>query len=331
MTRWQRYVAFWNEKESPDALALLRITLGLAFAGNILEQMIRGDVIEFYAEIAHGGIFGFQYNTSLYSLFHYVPTSRGWVWGVVLAQLLASLTFTVGLFTRLSAIALFVTQMTLFDRMTLFRFGADEVYRVASYLMVLAPMGASFSLDAAWRGKGRAEVGKWARRLFMAQLAIIYVRTGVVKLGSTWSIMGDWAAVYLSVNLPGIARWPGDWAASRLVYPMTQLGTFVFSWWEFTFFLLPINQFLRRKPAQKRARKQFVRRALARFDLRPLYLGLGMCMHLGIFISMDIGLFAIVMWSLYPAYILPQEARRALTVLFGWVRSPRRDEVPAEG
>jgi hypothetical protein len=326
MTRWQRYVAFWNEKESPDALALLRITLGLAFAGNILEQMIRGDIIEFYAEIAHGGVFGFQYNTLRYSLFQYVPLTRGWVWGVVLAQLLASLTFTVGLFTRLSAIALFVTQVTLFDRMVLFRFGADEVYRVATYLMVLAPMGASFSLDAAWRGKGRSEVGKWARRLFMAQLAIIYVRTGAVKLGSTWSIMGDWAAVYLSVNLPGIARWPGDWAASRLIYPITQIGTFVFSWWEFTFFLLPLNQFLRRK----RARKGLIRRALARFDLRPVYLGLGLCMHLGILVIMDIGLFAIVMWSLYPAYIKPEEARRVLSVLFGWVRSPRRsNEVTA--
>ncbi|HMJ14936.1 MAG TPA: hypothetical protein VK524_26165 [Polyangiaceae bacterium] len=321
MTRWQRYVAFWNEKEAPDALALLRITLGLSFSANLLEQIIRGDVIEFYAEIAHGGIFGFQYNSYPYSLFQYVPMSSGWVWGLVLLQLFASLTFTVGLFTRLSGIAIFVTQLAFFDRMTLFRFGADEVYRVAAYLMMLAPMGAAFSLDAAWRGKGRAEVGKWARRLFMAQLAIIYVRTGVVKLGSTWSIMGDWAAVYLSVNLPGIARWNGDWAAHALVYPLTQMGTFVFSWWEFTWFLLLINQFLRRKNAHK----GIVKRALARFDLRPVYLGLGLCMHLGILIIMDIGLFAIVMWSLYPAYIRPEEARRVLALLFGWVGAGRRE------
>jgi hypothetical protein len=313
MTRWQRYVAFWNEKESPEALALLRITLGLAFAFNLLEQILFGNVLEFYAAIEHGGVFGFDYNTSPYSLFQYVPLTQGWVWGCVLGQLLASLTFTLGLYTRLSALVIFAMQMTLFDRMALFRFGADEVYRVAAFLMVIAPMGAAFSLDASLRGKGRQEIGKWARRLFMAQLAIIYVRTGVVKLGSSWSMMGDWAAVYLSVNLPGIARWNGDWAA--YVYPLTQLGTFVFSWWEVTFFLLPLNQFLR----HTRPPKRWLGRALARFDLRPIYLGLGLCMHGGIFVVMNIGLFAVVMWSLYPAYFMPHEARRILTFVTRWL------------
>ena len=38
-SRWQRYVAFWNEQEAPDALALLRITFGLAFVANVVEQI----------------------------------------------------------------------------------------------------------------------------------------------------------------------------------------------------------------------------------------------------------------------------------------------------
>lgn len=314
MTRWQRYVAFWNEKEAPDALALLRITFGLAMAANLLEQLIFGNVLELYAEIGHGGIFGFEFNTFPYTLFHWVPMTERWVYGLVFLQLAASLALAVGLFSNVSAFVVFALQMTLFDRMTLWRFSADEVYRVACYLMVITPIGAAWSLDASLRGKGKAEIGKWARRLFMAQLAIIYTRTGVVKLGSSWSFMDNWSAIYLSMNLPGISRWNGDWAAH--VFPLTQLGTFVFSWWEVTFFILPINQYLRRKSEHRR----FLARALARYDLRPIYLSLGLCMHLGIFISMDIGLFSVVMWSLYPSYFLPEESRRILQKVTGWFR-----------
>jgi hypothetical protein len=306
MSRWRRYVAFWNETEAPDALALLRITYGLAMFANVLEQIVLGDVLEFYAEVPYGGIFGFEFNTLRYSLFQYVPMTAEWVWSLVILQLLAALTLTLGLFSRLSAFLVFILQVTFFDRMVMFRFSSDEVYRVAAYLMLIAPVGAAWSLDAAFRGKGKSEIGKWARRLFMVQLAIIYTRTGIVKLGSSWSMMDDWSAVYLSVNLPGIARWNGDWAAK--VYPLTQLGTFIFSWWEVTFFLLPINQYLRQKTEHER----WLGRALARFDLRWIYLPLGLCMHGGILLTMNIGLFSVVMWSLYPAYFQPHEARAIL-------------------
>jgi hypothetical protein len=317
LSRWQRYVAFWNEQEAPHALALLRITFGMALVVNVLEQAIFGDVLELYADIAHGGIFGFDYNDFPYSIFQYLPRTAGWIWGLIILQFLASITLTLGLFSNFSALIVLILQISFYDRMVLFRFSADEVYRVACYLLLISPIGAAFSLDAAWRGKGKAQIGKWARRMFMLQIAIIYSRTGLVKLGSSWSFMDGWSALYLSLNLPGVNRWNGDWAA--YVYPLTQIGTFVVSWWELTFFLLPINQFLREKSAHKRA----LARLLARHDLRLVYLGFGFCMHLGILITMNIGMFAPVMWALYPAYLKPHEARLVLQKVFGWLGTNR--------
>ena len=315
-SRWQRYIAFWNEQEAPDALALLRITFGLAFVGNVLEQILFGNVLELYADIPAGGIFGFE-KSFPYTVFQFVPLTTGWIWALVILQLLASVTLTLGLFSNISALIVLILQISFFDRMVLFRFSADEVYRVACYLMLISPIGAAWSLDAAWRGKGRARIGKWARRMFMLQLAVIYSRTGIVKLGSSWSFMDGWSAIWLSLNLPGVNRWSGDWAAK--FYPLTQVATFLVSWWEVSFFLLPLNQYLRQRPRRKRA----LARLLARYDLRPLYLGFGFCMHLGIMITMNIGMFAPVMWSLYPAYLKPDESRRVLQKLLGWAGARR--------
>ena len=162
-----------------------------------------------------------------------------------------------------------------------------------------------------------------ARRLFIAQLTIVYVATGVMKAGSTWSVMDGWSALYLALNLPGIARWPGDWAA--WVYPLTQVGTFVSKWWEITFFLVPLNLFLRRRPNASVPRRGRLRRLLARWDLRLPYLGLGLVMHLSLTVLLDLGLFSAAMVSLYPCLFFPHEARRLLSFGAATVRERGRD------
>jgi len=304
-TRWQRYVDFWNEREAPHALALLRITFGAAITANVAQQILCGQVLEMYAEIEHGGIFSFRFNNSPYSLFQYLGLSAAVCWALAGIQLVAGTTLTLGLFTRFSAFLVWIIQGTFYDRMIMFRYDGDNVYRVATWLMLLAPAGACWSLDALWRGKGSLDIPKWPRRLFMAQLAIIYSRTGLVKLGSSWSFLDSWQAIYLAVNLPGIARWPGDWAAR--VFPLTQLATFISKWFEVTFFLLPLNQYLRRDTLPRGRLLTLLRRV----DARLGYLVVGLGMHAGIFILMDVGFFSIVMLSLYPCYFMPQEVQRA--------------------
>lgn len=312
--RLQRYVAFWNEREAPDALALLRISFGTAMVLNVVEQLWRGNVLETFASVPHGGVFASSPNVT-WSIFHFAEPTASQVWTLVFTQLLAAMCVALGLFTRPAAVVVWVIQCTLYDRMVFFRFDGDNVFRIASYLLMLAPTNAAWSLDARWFGARQHDVPLWPRRLFMAQLAIIYTRTGLVKLASTWSFMGGWQALYLALNLPGIARWPGDWAA--WVFPLTQVGTFVSKWFEVLFFLVPLNVYLRARPHAGRGR---VLSLLARWDLRRPFLLTGVLMHTGILLFMEVGLFSVVMVSLYVSYLHPPEARRVLARLEGLFR-----------
>src|SRR5262249_54958604 len=163
-----------------------------------------------------------------------------------------------------AAFVCFVIQVTLVERMSIWAFGGDIIFSVFLYLMVLTPSGATWSLDARWRGKGAVTLPCWPRRLFIFQLTVVYVVTGIMKIGSTWSFLDRWGALYLALNLPGIARWRGDWAA--WVFPLTQVGTFVSKWWEITFFVVPLNMRFRRRQAEGK-KLGLVRRLLARWDL----------------------------------------------------------------
>jgi uncharacterized membrane protein YphA (DoxX/SURF4 family) len=310
---WQRYVAFWNEREGPESLALLRITFAAALIGNLLEQLFAGMVLGLYALPEHGGIFPLELSSVPLDLF-----SRGWltptpavVWMLFWGQFLAAILLLVGLQTRLAAFVCFVLQVTLNQRMRIFVFGGDNVLRIFLFLMVLAPAGAAWSLDARWRRKGSPEVPAWPRRLVIFQLTVVYVATGIMKMGPSWTFLDGWSAVYLSLNLPGISRWPGDWAASAWIYPLTQIGTFVSGWWETTFFLVPLNMRLRRRVAEG---KKFgpIRRLLARWDLRVPYILVGLVMHVSLTVLLDLGLFSVVMLSLYPCLLHPHESRRIL-------------------
>jgi len=303
VTAWQRYVAYWNERESPETVGLLRIAFGLCIIVNVSEQIVHGTITEIYATVGSGGIFTISEPTSVLSLFHYLEPSSELVWALVVAQLGMAVLLTLGFYTRLSSFILFILQITFFDRMVMFRYGGDAVLCVFSWLMVLTPGGATWSLDSWMRGHPLADVPAWPRRLWMAQLAIIYTQAGLVKLGTMWSFIDGWSAFYLAVNVPGIARRSGEWAA--YVYPMTQIGTLISSWWELTFFILPINQFLRRRER----RCNIFMRVLCQCDLRKIYLPLGILMHITIWITLDVGLFGLAMLCPYLSYLTPKEIR----------------------
>jgi Vitamin K-dependent gamma-carboxylase len=307
-SRWARYVAFWSEREAPDSLALLRITFGLALVANVVQPMLNGSLIELFAAPSSGGIFPISIRATL-SVFHLISPSAGVVWALAVVFALASLTLAAGLFTRAAAIACLLLDIAFADRLQYFFFGSDSVYRVFCYLMVLAPAGAAWSLDAALRGKGAADVPRWPRRLFIAQLTILYVRTGIVKLGSSWSFTDGYSALYYALNLPSYARWPGAWAAS--IYPLTQVATVISKYFEITFFVVPLSLYLGRRADRGGALRRLIAHPYVRFG----YLATGIFMHLALLVVMKLGMFSIVMIALYPCLLEPEEAARILTAI----------------
>lgn len=320
--RWQRYVNFWNEEESPEALALVRITFGAVLCANVLEQLLNSGVLELFVDPAFGGVFSME-GQSRYSLFRFFPSTPLVAYGMVLLQGIAALCLMLGLFSRGAALVCLILQMSLNARQWMYRFDSDTVYLVFCYLFLLAPAGAAWSLDARWRGLGRARIPAWPRRLLMAQVTIIYVRTGIVKMGTTWSISDGWSALYYALNLPGLSRWPGSWLAS--IYPVTQLAAFVAKWWEITFFIVPLSLFFQRQssvplePSEKNFWQRIrwtlrrvwlpIRKLFAWKGWRIVYLGVGLIMHLSLIVLMNLGMFPFVMMSLYPCFLFPHEVR----------------------
>ena len=299
---WQRYVAFWNEQESPQSLALCRITFGLAVVFNGLEQLLNSNPLELYADPAYGGIFSYQ-PQGFFSLFQWLPSTAVVVYVLLGLYVMGGVLLTIGLFSRAAALLCLVLQMSLNARFWMYRFDGDIVYQVFLYLFVLAPAGAYASMDARWRGRGRASIPAWPRRLIMAQLMFIYVRTGIVKMGSTWSLTDGYSALYYALNLPGLARWPGTWLLP--IYPMSQLATFIAKGWEITFFMVPLSLYF-----QRRITPNPLRRLISWHHWRTLYLLIGCIMHCSLVVLMNLGMFPFVMMSLYPSYLRPEEAAR---------------------
>lgn len=306
---WGAWVDLWREREAPDAYALGRIVWGSAVIGYLLHQAWSPGVLELYALPEHGGVWAYRH-AATFSLFDLFAPTPPVVYAVFGAACVAAVALTVGAWTRGAALALMLLQLTLRQRLELFEYGGDSVVSVFSFLMVLAPLGASWSVDAHLRGV-RASVPLWPRRLIIAQLTLLYVKTGIVKAGSQWSLAGGYSALYYALNDPSFARVDGAWAAR--LYPLTQLGTFVARWWETLFFVLPWSMYLRRHPDHGGR----LRRALARFDLRLPMLGIGVVLHLGLFATMHLGMFPFVTMALYSFFLRPDEARRVLQRVLG--------------
>lgn len=299
--RWNGIVDFWREEEAPDAYALARMIWGVVVVANVLKQIAGPGVIRLYSTPEYGGTWAFDRGAT-YSLLQFLDPTPGVIYGLVAANLIAGLFLTVGFLTRTSALVLMLVHITLVARLSLYGFGADSVFRVFSFLMVLAPLGASWSVDA-WLWGGHRRVPLWPRRLVQAQLTFVYVKTGLVKFSSQWLVTGGWSALYYALNDPGVARFSGRWAA--WVYPLTQLGTFVAHWWEKLFFLLPWSMYLQRSDVPDGRLK----RLLGRYDLRPAVLGVGVILHMSLFVTMNLGMFPWVTMALYFFFVRPDEAR----------------------
>jgi hypothetical protein len=193
--------------------------------------------------------------------------------------------FTLGLFTRVTAVLSLVVALSYVNRVPGTLFGLDQInVMLVSYLM-LAPCGAAYSLDRliAARRRGHdlppaapSTAANVATRLIQLHMCIIYFFAGLGKLqGDTWW-HGDalWGAAanleYQTVDLTWLADWP-------VLTAILSQGT---AYWELTFCVLIWPR---------------LTRPLVMFIAIPLHLGIGICMGLMTFgLIMPVGVAAFV-------------------------------------
>lgn len=131
---------------------------------------------------------------------------------VYVACCIACLFTMIGLWTRLSSIAMFVLIVTLHHRAPDILHSGDTLLRQMAFLVMIAPSGAACSLDrliALWKGRASRVpelVSLWPQRLMQFQVTVVYFTTVWHKWSGThWR---DGTATWYVPQLREFDRFP---------------------------------------------------------------------------------------------------------------------------
>jgi predicted DCC family thiol-disulfide oxidoreductase YuxK len=312
---------FWTTPVRAEPLAALRISIGLIVLVDTGVSLLPWAADWFGSE-------------GLYPAESFGAYVRGlWRWSLIpadasvpLLQALLGLLMTcaamsmLGLFTRVATVGMWVLLVSFHMRNPIILNGGDVLLRSATFLLMLMPAGAAWSLDNAirrrlmhpvqpglgrklaalpfthavlWHEVMRGEppaglVRPWSLRLAQIQLAVLYFFTGVDKLRGIdpgGGYFGDWLgghAVYRALNHGTISRFAvfGDWP-----WWVFAPATWLTLGWEITFPLLVLWR-----------------------RTRWYALSFGVLLHLGIWVTMEVTHFSFTTlafyWLFVPAVIL---------------------------
>ncbi len=294
-----RWMGFWFVPTDPAGLCLLRILVGAMLVyshvvwGMGLEAFLGPDgwnsaelVREFQRD---------QWNRSFWWL---VPVEsmqvvHRWCIGILVL-------FCLGCFTRVTSVLAFVIHVSYCQRAALSNFGLDQILGILVMYLVIAPCGVIYSVDGllrwCWRKyrglKSEIPLSRAAglsRRLIQVHYCVIYffAATGKMQGESWWNGEALWRAIanheYQSTDLTWLAWYP----------EVLQLMTHVTILWELSFaYLIWV------KP------------------MRPMMLGIGVLMHLGIGAFLGMWTFGLTMIFGYLAFIEPRTVRTIVALPF---------------
>jgi predicted DCC family thiol-disulfide oxidoreductase YuxK len=207
-----------------------------------------------------------------------------------------AITMTLGFFTRISTILLFLTIVTLHHRNPLILNSGDTFVRIALFFLIFSQAGAALSFDRLIRIARGKESGEpaarepWAMRLIQLQLAFVYFYTFVWKaMGAMW-LSGT--AVYYTSRISDFWRFP-------VPYIFEHMWTIKLWTWATLLIEFALGVLIWIK------------------ELRYWILLAGVLLHLGIEYSMNIPLFAFIMIATYVTFLEPEHLEKA----FAWLKA----------
>lgn len=303
---WAAFVARCAHREAATSLAAFRVLVGLVVAQTFADMLHKDVVIALWTLPAAGGYRVTEAAHPLWALLGGAgaPQVEGAVW----AGLGVGLALALGLGGRLTALVALQLCIALFNLNSATGGGHDKLITNALWLLVLAPATATHSLDC------RLRTGRWVsaapqlavvRYLAIVQITVVYVATGLQKLGSEWFPWGGYKALYYALLAPSWARGDTAWVADAFLF--TQIGTALTWLWELTWWMVPLALYLR----ATRTHPGRLRALSNRLDLRALYLLIGVSVHVGIALTMDVGPFSWISLAYYAAALHPDEWPRA--------------------
>jgi len=305
MKRLAAYVAFWDRREPPTVLALVRILVSVVLLADLLSAAASGLVEAVWAPPPVGLGYGALRADALPLALRLFGSSPSTVWILWTAAVVALVGFGLGALTRVAGVVFVLASAQLASMAPDSDRGIDILLRVVIAVLVLSGANARWSVDA-WvaRRRGRPMpqlVPAWPRYLLFAQLVWMYFSAGINKHDPHWGPPGGFSALAMILADPHFARWDAGWIAT--VYPLTQLATFATMAFEYGAPLFLLATFYA-------ARADRLGRA-ARLT-RLTWLALGASFHLGIAVTMRLGIFPFGMLAVWPVFFAPDQVERAL-------------------
>ena len=286
--------ALLTGEEDPTALGLVRIALVSVFLASMLTHV--GAVAEYFSDASPiAGKFAREAFSERLSLFFYVTEPRA-VQAVFACGVVAHVLWLVGLFTPIAGLVSAAVWISMVGRNPLLYSMPDQLHTAMIAWLALMPTGRGLSLDARWRGKG-GPVPVWCRRILQLQIAVMYTVTGFAKSGPTWKAEGS--AIYYSLINPYNRHFDVAPALAAIHPYVLRPLTWAVLVWEVGFGGFVLVHWLRER----------WRRIP---DLRWLFLGFGVAMHLGIQSMLYVAWFTPLTLASYLAFLGPEEARRVL-------------------
>jgi len=214
------------------------------------------------------------------NLFTIIPQNDAWVNAIFWIALGSAVLLTIGLFTRISSILVFVCMSSIQQRNLYITHGGDTFLRLAGFFLIFAPAGAALSLDRlfrVWRAKQPSQVpchSPWAQRMIQIQLSLMYLSAFLVKVnGATW-LHGT--ALFYVYHLEELRRFPlPSWFFRPIVLSLGAWSTLALE------FCLGVLIWIK--------------------EFRYTLLGIGLLFHLWLEYSLNIPLFQ---WDILSGYIL---------------------------
>ena len=303
---WSAWVALWDRREDVTALASVRIILALVILYDNVQILLHDLVVPLYAVPPDGYADNYP-GWSLKLLGHGPHGTTILFWTVMIATL-AMLT---GTFTRLACAVYVVVSSQLAYLAPQGDRGIDMMIRIFIGVLAFSQSHARWSVDSLLRRAIRRPYSRlvpaWPRYLLMLQLVWIYFSGGVNKSGAEWGPLGGFLALANTLADPHFARFAPGYIPTIL--PITRIATAVTVTFEITspIWLLLYYFADTPPPANQATRIARLREFLNRRHARWIWMATGASFHVGIAVTMRLGIFPFGMLALYPTLLMPRE------------------------
>jgi hypothetical protein len=306
---WGFWVRLFSDQEEGTSLALFRIAIGMCTLYSLLSIAGAGLVGPLWTHVDHGGMRALTGNWFVQLL---GGTTPGVVWGLWVTAFCCTLACVAGLGGRIVGKLVMLTLLLSYNGLiTINSFasgGYDVLMTNAFWILLLAEPNATLSLHARTRTGSFVsdrQISAWPRYVLLFQLLVMYTFTGLQKTALVWTPAGGYTALYWITQDPTWMRFDGAFAA--WVSPLLRVGTAVtWHWEQMSIFLL-----LWYHARYTEAKGGRMRRWILKRDWRIGWALVGLLLHLGILILVNVGPFSWVTLAFYFLLWTPSEHRRA--------------------